>query len=57
MLTRELANRVARLSFGDAAAKERLLAEDHQLTKAIELLGRSTSQAQLLAAADPRKPQ
>ena len=52
-LTRDLANRVARLSFGDAAAKARSLNEDHQLSKAIELLQRSTTQAQLLAAAAP----
>ena len=52
-LTRDLANRVARLSFGDAVAKARSLNEDHQLSKAIELLQRSTTQAQLLAAAAP----
>ena len=57
MLTRELANRVTRLAFGDAAAKARLLSEDHQLTKALELLGHSTTQAQLLAAsATPNPP-
>jgi carboxyl-terminal processing protease len=52
-LTRDLANRVARISLGDAAAKERNLAEDHQLTRAIDLLQRSTTQAQLLTAAAP----
>jgi carboxyl-terminal processing protease len=56
MLTRELANRVTRLAFGDGAAKARLLSEDHQLTNAIELLGRSSTQAQLLAASTSRKP-
>ena len=50
-LTRDLENRVTRLAFGDAAAKARNLAEDHQLLKAIELLEHSTTQAQLLAAA------
>jgi carboxyl-terminal processing protease len=50
-LTRDLENRVARMSFGDAAAKARNVAQDHQLTKAVELLQRTTSQAQLLAAA------
>jgi carboxyl-terminal processing protease len=50
-LTRDLANRVARMSFGDAAAKARLIDEDKPLSKAIELLQKSTTQAQLLAAA------
>ena len=49
-LTRDLENRVTRLTFGDAAAKARNLAEDRQLLKAIELLEHSTTQAQLLAA-------
>ncbi|HEV8217059.1 MAG TPA: hypothetical protein VGP95_14525, partial [Gemmatimonadaceae bacterium] len=48
-LTRDLANRVARISFGDAAAKARTASEDHQLAKALQLLGSSTTQAQLLA--------
>ena len=52
-LTRDLANRVERMSFGEAAAKERLLSEDHQLIKAIELLEKSSTQSQLLAAATP----
>jgi len=54
MLARELANRVTRLAFGDAAAKERLLSEDHQLMKALDLLGHSATQAQLLAASAPQ---
>ena len=52
-LSRDLANRVARMSLGDAAAKERTLAEDHQLSRAIELLHASRTQAQLLAATPP----
>ncbi|HVX42182.1 MAG TPA: S41 family peptidase [Gemmatimonadaceae bacterium] len=52
-LTHDLAHRVARLSFGDGAAKARELATDHQLAKAVELLSHSTTQAQLLAAASP----
>jgi hypothetical protein len=44
---------VARLSFGDAVAKSRTLDEDHQLLKAVELLQRNATQAQLLAAAAP----
>jgi carboxyl-terminal processing protease len=52
-LTRDLANRVERMSFGEAAAKERLLPEDHQLLKAVELLEKSSTQSQLLAAATP----
>ena len=55
-LTRDLENRVTRLTFGDAAAKARNLDEDHQLLKAIELLERSTTQAQLLAAAGSGAP-
>src|SRR5689334_17238178 len=47
-LSRDLANRVARLSFGDAAAKARAANDDHQLAKAVQLLESSTSQAQLL---------
>ncbi len=50
-LTQDLANRVVRLTFGDAAAKERNLPKDHQLSRAIDLLEHSTTQAQLLAAA------
>jgi carboxyl-terminal processing protease len=53
VLARDLENRVARLSFGDATAKARTLDEDHQLLKAVQLLERSTTQAQLLAAAAP----
>jgi len=51
LLTRDLANRVTRLAFGDAAVKARTLSDDHQLTKALELLGHSATQAQLLAGA------
>jgi carboxyl-terminal processing protease len=51
--TRDLEQRVTRLSFGDGAAKARALPEDHQLEKAIELLQRSPTQAQLLATAVP----
>jgi len=48
MLSRDLANRVARLSFGDATAKARTVSEDHQLAKALQLLGSSPTLAQLL---------
>ena len=50
-LTRDLTNRVARMTFGDAVAKARTASEDHQLAKAIDLLEHNTTQAQLLAAA------
>lgn len=53
VLTRDLEHRVTRLSFGDAAAKARHMADDHQLVKAVELLQRNSTQAQLLAAAGP----
>ncbi len=49
-LVSDLEHRVARLSFGDAAAKARFLAEDRPLTAAVNLLQKSTTQAQLLAA-------
>jgi carboxyl-terminal processing protease len=52
-LIRDLAHRVARMSFGDAGAKAQFVAEDHQLVKAVELLEKSGTQAQLLAAAAP----
>ncbi|HEX8943087.1 MAG TPA: S41 family peptidase [Gemmatimonadaceae bacterium] len=52
-LTRDLENRVTRLTFGDAVAKGRTIDEDHQLLEAVQLLQRSTTQAQLLAAAAP----
>jgi len=54
LLVRDLASRVARLSFGDAAAKERLVGEDRQLMKALELLQHNTTQAKLLAAGSSR---
>jgi carboxyl-terminal processing protease len=49
LLDRELDRRVARLVLGDAGAKERALAEDHQLS--IQLLTSTRSQDGLLAAA------
>jgi carboxyl-terminal processing protease len=52
-LMRDLSNRVARMAFGDAAAKARVIPQDKPLTKAIELLQKSPTQAQLLAAAPP----
>ena len=51
LLDRELDRRVARLVLGDAAAKERAMAEDHQLTKAVQLLQSARTQDALLAAA------
>ena len=51
ILDRELDRRVARLVLGDAGAKERALADDHQLTRAIQLLTNTRSQDALLAAA------
>jgi carboxyl-terminal processing protease len=54
LLLRDLTSRVARLSFGDAAAKERVIGEDHQLMKALELLQQNATQAKLLAAGSSR---
>jgi carboxyl-terminal processing protease len=50
-LLRDLSNRVARMAFGDAAAKARIVDQDKPLSKAIELLEKSSTQAQLLALA------
>jgi carboxyl-terminal processing protease len=51
LLDRELDRRVARLVLGDAGAKIRNLQDDHQLTKAVELLTASHTQNALLATA------
>ena len=51
LLDRELDRRVARLVLGDAGAKQRSIAEDHQLSRAIALLTTTRSQDALLAAA------
>jgi carboxyl-terminal processing protease len=50
-LDRELDRRVARLLLGDAGAKQRALADDHQLARAVTLLATARSQEQLFAAA------
>jgi carboxyl-terminal processing protease len=51
VLDRELDRRVARLVLGDDGAKVRSLSEDHQLSKAVELLTATHSQPALLASA------
>jgi carboxyl-terminal processing protease len=51
VLDRELDRRVARLVLGDAGAKRRALADDHQLARAVALLARARSQGELFAAA------
>ncbi len=51
MLGAELDRRVTRQAFGEAAAKKRTLGEDRALQRAIELLRRSRSQAELLRTA------
>jgi carboxyl-terminal processing protease len=51
MLGGELDRRVARRAFGDAEAKKRTLGEDRALQRAIDLLRRSRSQAELLRTA------
>jgi carboxyl-terminal processing protease len=53
-LLRDLLNRVTRMTFGEAAAKGRTIADDHQLSRAIALLEQNATQAQLLASA-PRR--
>jgi len=42
---------VARLAFGDAAAKERDLKTDHQLTTAMDLLRKAATQPELFTVA------
>jgi carboxyl-terminal processing protease len=51
MLDRELDRRVSRLLLGDAGAKRRALEDDHQLARAVNLLGAVRSQDALFAAA------
>jgi carboxyl-terminal processing protease len=51
LLTRELERRVARLAFGDAAAKERDLKTDRQLRTAMDLLEKAATQRELFTVA------
>src|SRR5690348_7090455 len=51
LLTRELEHRIARMAFGDAAAKERELNTDRQLSEAIRLLEKATNQRDLFTVA------
>jgi carboxyl-terminal processing protease len=48
---RELEHRVARMAFGEAAAKERELRTDRQLTEAMALLQKSATQRELFTVA------
>ena len=51
LINRELEQRVARVGFGDTAAKRRSLKDDAPLRKAMELLSTGSSQRDLLARA------
>ncbi len=51
VLDRELERRLSRLVLGDGGARQRSLADDHQLKRAVALLSSSPSQDALLAAA------
>src|SRR3982751_6781426 len=51
LLDRELERRVARLLLGDAGAKQRAMAEDHQLARAVSLLKNARTQQDLFATA------
>ena len=51
LLDRELDRRVSRLVLGDAGAKQRSLKEDHQLSRAVDLLTAARTQNALLASA------
>ncbi len=48
---RYLENRIARTSYGDTLAKRREIKDDNQLRKAIELLSKGNTQAELFLAA------
>jgi carboxyl-terminal processing protease len=48
---RYLENRIARVAFGDTLAKRREIKDDNQLRKAMELLRKGNTQAELFAAA------
>ena len=50
VLDRELAHRVSRRAFGDAATKKRELEQDNQLQKALEVLKKARSTKELFAA-------
>ena len=51
MLDRELDRRLSRMLLGDAGAKRRALADDHQLARAVALLGAARTQDALFTAA------
>ena len=51
LLDRELDRRVSRLVLGDAGAKIRSLKDDHQLSRAVDLLSTARTQTALLATA------
>jgi hypothetical protein len=55
LLTRDLEIDVAREAFGDADARKRTVSEDPPLQRAIELLSKSHSQAELLSLATTAK--
>ncbi len=50
---RFLGNQIARVAFGDSTAKRRLLADDNQLARALELMRRANSQSALFTLAAP----
>ena len=51
---RLLEQRIAQVSFGEAAARQRSLRDDPQLRRALELLQRGTTQKELFALASAR---
>jgi carboxyl-terminal processing protease len=51
LLSRELEHRVARMAFGDAAAKERDAQADRQLAQAMQLLEKAATQRELFTVA------
>jgi hypothetical protein len=52
---RILSDRVARLAFGDSAAKRRELPDDVQLERAIDIIRKGETQADLFATTQPQR--
>jgi hypothetical protein len=55
-IDRLLGNTVARLAFGDSAAKRRSVGDDNQLTHALQVLKQSASQKDLFIIAQREQP-
>jgi carboxyl-terminal processing protease len=56
-IDRALENRIAKVAFGDGAARRHTMRDDNQLMRAVALLRSATSQAQLIASLPKGSPQ